>query len=409
MNGALAVQVAIVFAAASLALPALVYTVQCLLGSLPWRDRRAPAPLRPMRVAVLVPAHNESSGIRATVVDLLAQLATGDRLVVVADNCTDDTAAVACAAASGVASTASLVVLERRDANRRGKGHALAHGRAHLAADPPDVVVFVDADCRIDRGTVRELAQWAAASGGPVQADYLLQRPANGSSLAALGAFAVLVRNRVRPRGMSRLGLPCQITGSGMAMPWAASASTERLGANIVEDLVLGLELALAGTPPRACPEVRVLSELPSRDDDAARQRRRWEHGQMATALAWAPRLLFAGVLRVRPALVAQALDLLVPPMALLTALLLGSLAAAFVLWLATGAGTALAIAAVALGAVALATLVAWAAHARDVLPLRQLLAVPFYVLWKVPLYLGFVRRRERNWQRTRRDTDTPP
>jgi hypothetical protein len=47
--------------------------------------------------------------------------------------------------------------------------------------------------------------------------------------------------------------------------------------------------------------------------------------------------------------------------------------------------------------------LAAWGRFARGYLPLRVLLATPFYVLWKLPLYLGFVWRREKSWVRASR------
>ncbi len=391
-------------ASALLAVPAATYAAQCLLGSLPRRPRPLPDAPR-LCMAVVVPAHDEAAGIAGTVIDLLPQLAAGDRLVVVADNCTDDTAGAARAAAAAAGGSTSTTVLERRDPERRGKGHALAHALAHLDAGPPDVVVFVDADCRIVGGTLRGLAAAAAAAGRPAQADYLLAAPAQASPLARLGAFAVLVRNRVRPRGLDRLGLPCQITGSGFALPWSLTAHVRALGGDIVEDLALGLAAAAAGAPCRACPEVRVHSELPTSDGEAAKQRRRWEHGQLATAWRRAPGLVCRGLLG-RPALLALGLDLLVPPLALLAALLLGALAADCAIGAATGAWTAAAIAAGALAAVVAATLVAWAAHARSVLPLRDLARIPFYVAWKLPLYLGLWRGRETAWRRTARDGD---
>src|SRR5262245_35167804 len=49
------------------------------------------------RGAVLVPAHDEST---ATLEDVRAQMVAGDRLIVVADNCTDDTVALAAASRS---------------------------------------------------------------------------------------------------------------------------------------------------------------------------------------------------------------------------------------------------------------------------------------------------------------------
>lgn len=393
-------------ASALLAVPAATYAAQCLLGSLPRRPRPLADDPR-LRVAVVVPAHDEAAGIDGTVRDLLPRLAAGDRLVVVADNCTDDTAGAARAAAAAAGGSATTTVLERRDAERRGKGHALAHALAWLAAAPPDVVVFVDADCRVADGSLRALAAFAAAAGRPAQADYLLAAPPAATPLARLGAFAVLVRNRVRPRGLDRLGLPCQITGSGFALPWGLTAHASALGGDIVEDLALGLAAAAAGAPCRACPEVRVLSALPGSDDEAARQRRRWEHGQLATAWRRGPGLVLRGLLG-RPALLALGLDLLVPPLALLAALLGGALAAAVAIGAATGTWTAATVAAGALAAVVAATLVAWFAHARRVLPLRDLARIPFYVAWKLPLYLGLWRGRETAWRRTARDGEPP-
>src|ERR1700761_87287 len=52
----------------------------------------------PRRLAVIIPAHNESTGILPTISDIKPQLKDGDRLLVIADNCSDDTAAIAAAA-----------------------------------------------------------------------------------------------------------------------------------------------------------------------------------------------------------------------------------------------------------------------------------------------------------------------
>jgi len=50
------------------------------------------------------------------------------------------------------------------------------------------------------------------------------------------------------------------------------------------------------------------------------------------------------------------------------------------------------------------ATLLAWGRHGRAVLTLSDLLSVPGYVLWKIPLYLRFVFNRQIEWIRTERD-----
>src|SRR5438105_1471528 len=96
-----------------------VLTVEALAALLPRRRRPAAAACRP-RCAVLVPAHDEEAGVGRTLEAVRAQLAPGDRVLVVADNCADRTAAVAAAAGADVA--------ERRDPARRGKGYALDFG-----------------------------------------------------------------------------------------------------------------------------------------------------------------------------------------------------------------------------------------------------------------------------------------
>jgi cellulose synthase/poly-beta-1,6-N-acetylglucosamine synthase-like glycosyltransferase len=100
------------------ALPVGVLLAQVLLAYGGSRAHAVAAPRRPgADVAVLIPAHNESAGIEATLRCLQAQLRAGDRVLVVADNCDDDTAAVA--------RDAGAEVIERIDAIHRGKGFAL--------------------------------------------------------------------------------------------------------------------------------------------------------------------------------------------------------------------------------------------------------------------------------------------
>jgi cellulose synthase/poly-beta-1,6-N-acetylglucosamine synthase-like glycosyltransferase len=187
------------------------------------------------------------------------------------------------------------------------------------------------------------------------------------------------------------------------------------LNGDLVEDMALGIELAMRGSPPLPCPEVAVSSELPHGGQAQFGQRRRWEHGHLAALLARGPRLLAVGLVRLRIDLVAMALDLMVPPLALLVTLLGTITAVSWLAWFLGGLRLPLVLALASTGAVALAVLVAWLRFARSFLPLRSLLAVPLYLAWKLPLYLGYlVRGRHKNWERTARNGDktgsaTPP
>ena len=268
------------------------------------------------------------------------------------------------------------------------------------------MVVLVDADCRITPASLRHLAQFAWSCGQPVQADYVLAPPTNPSPTSGISGLAVLVKNRVRPRGMRALGMPCQLTGSGMAMPYAVLKDAPKTEGNIVEDMVLGVELALRGSWPRSTSQAEVRSELPAQRDAATGQRRRWEHGHLATMLSHAPRLLLRGLTGCSPRLVAMGLDLTVPPMALLVVALLAWSAVCSTVFFADAAVWPFWLAVSAFASVALGTLVAWGVHGRQTLPLRHLLCVPLYVAWKIPLYVAFFARRgQRSWNRTARSS----
>ncbi|MEO5770290.1 MAG: glycosyltransferase, partial [Polyangia bacterium] len=336
------------------------------------------------RLAVLVPAHDEAAQIAATVRALTAQLNPRDRLIVIADNCDDDTAARA--------RQAGATVFERKDDQRQGKGFAIAYALDRLAADPPDVVVMVDADCRVSAGGVGRLARLAIARDRPVQAEYVIKPPPNPSPVSVVSGLAMIVRNRVRSRGLARLGFPCQLAGSGMAFPWKVLRAAPALGDELVEDLVMGLQMALSGHPPMFCPDVRITSELPQTRGAAIKQRRRWEHGHLQTLVTYFPRLVAAGVRRRSAALVGMGLDLMVPPLALLVLLQAAVLTASVIGGVSgatsyrpariAGAGLALLTAAVGTG---------WFVFGRRVAPLRYLAFIPFYVMWKVPMYLSLV------------------
>ena len=368
---------------AGLSVPVLVLAIQVAMALPQHRPRDMPGGRRRPRTAVLVPAHDEAAGIADTLRSIAPQLAPGDRLLVVADNCSDNTAAIAAAAGAEV--------IERRERELRGKGYALACGLRYLQKrgqspiSDPEVLVVIDADCRVSVGTIERLARAAAATGRPVQALYEMHaRPAGG-----LRAFAWLVKNHVRPLGYMRLGLPCQLMGTGMAFPWRLIEADMLASGHLAEDMALGLELASRGAPPLFCPEARVTSFFPQSAGAGAQQRTRWEHGHLALILR-APRFAAQALARGDVRLLAFALDLCVPPLALVFLLAVGLLALSWVFLVHL----------MMLGA---AVLLAWVGYGRKVVPLGTLACAPLYAAAKLPLYARFLVRRQVEWVRTRR------
>jgi cellulose synthase/poly-beta-1,6-N-acetylglucosamine synthase-like glycosyltransferase len=331
------------------------------------------------RIAVIVPARNESSSVRPTLDDIKAQLCAGDRLLVVADNCTDDTAAVA--------RWAGAEVLERRDPARIGKGYALDSGLRCLDRDPPEIVVMIDADCRLAGDVIDRLASACAITGRPVQALYLMTTPEGSKINHQVAEFAWRVKNLARPLGLAALALPCQLMGAGMAFPWKVIRAADLASDWITEDIKLGLELTAAGHPPLFCPAAVVTSQFASSKRGAEVQRRRWEHGHILTIFKKVPHSLGVGIALGSVPLLGLALDLLVPPLSLLAmmwTLILTVTGVAMLLGFGYGAFV---LSAACLGCFAISLGLAWQRYGRDVVPYASLTSLPGYILAKLGLY----------------------
>lgn len=391
--------IALAFGAAGVVLlvPAVVLLLEILAALLPERARPGNERRRP-RIAVLVPAHDERLMIAGTVETIRNELMPGDTVLVVADNCSDGTA--------DIARSSGAEVIERFDPEKRGKSYALGFGMRHLARTAPDVVIVVDADCKPDPGTIEAIGRRAFETDRPVQALYELlmpgdDRPSPGLSIAA---FAFKVKNQLRAEGLSRLGLPCQLMGTGMAFPRAALRSVELETGELAEDLVLGLDLARAGYPALFAADARVTSPHPASESGRRSQRERWESGHLSTIWSRVPPLILAAVTAFNIPLLALALDAAIPPLAFHVLLLAGLFAAAVPVALISGHWAPLALAALALALVAAAVLVAWLRVGKDNLHFTDLARVPFYTFSKVPIYLRTMRGKSISWVRSKRD-----
>ncbi|MBO9574676.1 MAG: glycosyltransferase [Sphingobium sp.] len=374
----------------------LVLLAELLAGSLSARARDARAvPVEPhYRAAILMPAHNEAAGITRFIDALSPQLGDGVRLVVIADNCSDDTAAVARAAGA--------TVIERQNATLRGKGHALAFGRDWLAQDPPDCVVVLDADCEMEGDGLWRLVTRCVESGRPVQSCYLMRSHPGDAAMVQISNFAFLIKNLVRQRGAARFGAPAILGGTGMAFPWALFEHAPLATSNLVEDLVLGIDFARAGQAPIFLETVRTWSD-PAGQQATRTQRTRWEHGFIHTATGQALPLIGEGLRKSRWGLMWLGLHLCVPPLALLMMLGMAALGATLILALL---GASLLPAAAMFVTMALATIalgIAWSREGHIAVSGATLLRIPLYLLWKLPVYLKLAKGKQAEWVRTER------
>lgn len=294
--------------------------------------KRSPSPSRvglPPRLAIVVPAHDEQDGIVATIAS--CQRAEYDRtrftVFVVADNCADATAARA--------RTAGATVIERHDAQRRSKGHALEfffdEALDAWRDGQFDAVVIIDADTRIDPSLLRVCADALGKGHDWGQAYYTVSNP-DTNWRTRLMTYALGLYNGLLPLGQECLGLSVGLRGNGMLFsahglsrfPWRAHG--------LVEDAEFGLMLKAAGERVHFLVDARVHGEMVSSGDRAVSQRRRWEAGrrtlraQFTTTLARSPQLGLA-----RAAL--YLIDLYLPPLVTLVLGFAGTLSVHILAW----------------------------------------------------------------------------
>ena len=393
------------------------------------------------RIAVVLPAYNAARTLRQTYAEIPHDIV--DDVILTDDASRDDTVAVArelgvhtiehdrnkgyggnqktCYAA---ARAQGATVLERVNAEERGKGYALNHAVSYLLAQPSvtDAFVIIDADTVAAPGFLACMSDRIAAGQDPRgfgawQGRYGVLNSADGWRAALMTAAFDLV-NHVKPLGRERLGLSVGLKGNGMAFTRALAAALPWPGGSLTEDLDYGLELARRfGLRVQYVPEARVEAQMPATSTQAASQRKRWERGRWGLVRERALPLLGEGLRRRSVLLIDSALDLLTPPLAELAALLL--LFAGLV-----GVGTlthwlthpALWVSAATLGLLGLLTYILGGLRVAGAGPeaYAALARAPFYAVWKFALLLGGRKRKTAGadeWVRTDRAplTDLPP
>jgi len=386
------------------------YLLFLMIAAAFYRQKRSTkAEPAPFNYLILIPAHDEALTLPAVLPSILA-LRSGKgsrqpRVVVVADNCTDNTA--------DLARTAGAEVLERFNPTLGGKGYALEWAISQLmekyGPDRFSALVILDADTVPDKNFLEEIDRVMLNGAVVAQGRYGILNQAEASWRTHLLSTAFLIYNHVRPLGRAALGLSDGLRGNGMAFrrdilerfPWQAYG--------LVEDIEYANRLVKAGLKVTYAPAALIYGQGASSRKQATVQRMRWEGGRFRQVRADVPSLLRVAVTRPSFSAFDRALDLLIPPLALLALLLGGLTVLDVILWLLLGGAwltaTVVGWLVLILGllifvigglAVARAPKAAWMA----------LVFAPFYILWKMQIYIRMlVFKAPKQWVRTPRST----
>ena len=380
----------------------LALSVGAAIGTLRAASSRR-ANTRPVAAtfAILVPAHNEELLIGKTLTSLARLDYPAERYAVhiIADNCTDGTAAIARAAGGNV------TVHERVDLEQRGKGYALAWAFDLLmrGESRADAYVVLDADAVVEPGFLAALARGLARGGLALQSHNAVLNAAE-SATSALRWLALSLMNYIRPLGRNTLGGSSTLTGNGMCLthemltrhPWQAFG--------LSEDYQYYLSLVAGGEKVLFVPDANVRSVMPTTARQLKTQDIRWE-SLSPDASSWQRRIawrLFTEGLRRRSWARLDALaELLTPPLSALA----GGCALLLVASIALLAPLQITVSAALTGMLLVYVGSAFALLRPPLSVYRSLVYAPAYIVRKLWIYF-VVRRQRKNtttWVRTSR------
>ncbi|MBI4500746.1 MAG: glycosyltransferase family 2 protein [Gemmatimonadetes bacterium] len=378
--------------AAALLLP----TVSDLLSL--WRvaarrtSRPVPSSSLP-RLVFLVPAYNEELLIAHCVRSLLTQdyPAKLFSVVVVADNCTDHTAAVATAAGASC--------LVRNDPMHPGKPHAVAWALERLSGDA-DAVVIVDADTVVDQQFATGLAEARPLAEKAVQARNGVSNPGD-SPITRMAAVLASVKFEFAFRLKQRAGLNVPL-GAGSCIGTAILARYGWHAFSIGEDWEMYTLLTEKGVRIDLAPHARLYAQEARSLNQISTQRRRWTAGRLAVLSRYWRRILASRAIGAR-----QKLDTIcelfapgpVVHLGVVTALTVG-----FMLFAPGAPRWALALCWISLVRPVVYSTAALLRMPSRMRTVAAFLYLPIYALWRLGIEaLALSAIKERAWVRTAR------
>jgi cellulose synthase/poly-beta-1,6-N-acetylglucosamine synthase-like glycosyltransferase len=239
----------------------------------------------PVTVTVLVPAHNEEASIGATLQSLLDQTQPPERIIVVADNCTDDTAGVAQSYGADVFETVANTDKKAGGLNQVLKQILDGQG-------DNDCVMVVDADTILDPRFLEVGAQRLTNDRALMSVGGLFYGEGRGGLLGQFQRSEYVRYSRELERRRGRVFV---LTGTAaMFRPAALRAVAEARGtllpgrhgdvydtAALTEDNELTLALKTLGALMVSPHECRVVTELMPKWRHLWNQRLRWQRGAL--------------------------------------------------------------------------------------------------------------------------------
>ena len=257
---------------------AYAYQIFYLLVGLWGKQRTGVEKATLHRYAAVISARNESGVIGRLIRTLKEQDYPSELLdvIVIADNCTDNTAEVA--------RNAGAIVYERFNKVRVGKGYALDYLFHHIfddmGEDAYDAFFVFDADNIVDRQFVREMNKMYDTGEYSALTSYRNSQNFCANWISAGYALWFLRESRFLNRPRTSLGVNCAVSGTGFLI--SADVLREEGGWNyhlMTEDIEFSIASAVRGRRIGYCGAAMIYDEQPENFHQSWVQRLRWSKG----------------------------------------------------------------------------------------------------------------------------------
>ena len=350
------------------------------------------------RFVILIPAHDEESGLSSTLCSI-RNVVYPHRLVqvvVIADRCHDATATVA--RSSGVQ------CFERTD-GIPGKGAAIAWAvdRLRTSNTNYDALVIVDADTVVDPQLL-DAYDIALRNGHEIQQGYnYLSNPWETPFTRIIAVTSVL-RNALFYGGKERLGLSSMLSGTGMCFSRRVLDRYHWTALSVGEDWEFSVLLLLNGEKIHFNRQARTMARESKGFRQASSQRLRWASGRQAVAGNGAGNLIREGLRHRRLDLFDAALTLVAPTFSAQATLTLLCLVISMFVSVAPAWGFLLPWAVTMTGLLATYFLLGVALTDAPARALSGILLIPAFLPWRLAIEIcGLLGYGRKQWVRTSR------
>lgn len=254
-----------------------------------------PTPNKINRFAVIGCAHNESSVIGQLVKSVYSTTYPKNKydIYVICDNCTDNTA--------DVVRKAGAIAMVRNNPDERGKGFGLKWmfnilEEKRQKGDVYDAYIVLDADNLVNEEYFDAIND-RMNEGHEMLQTYLGCKNPRDTWISASYSYSYWVSNDLYQNAHSRIGLTCQMGGTGMVIRPSILDDIGWDTDSLTEDLVLTARYTLLRNRS-ACwvHSARLYDEKPLKNIPSIRQRTRWMQGHMAAMFKFAPKLLYSSI-----------------------------------------------------------------------------------------------------------------